>query len=514
MIERRRFPFGLVASDSCASAEKDLDLQIGRSSDSSGADSESPETPSIKTDYDLIAAADFRWVDAIQAWIDDASENDQFRALWTVGDSAGFRAFVFAAIARFDLSKMSRSERLAVYADLATAKRASFPNMVYACNEWRRCLRLLPKTEYEAFLADDWRSLLAACQSSGIRKTLGHVARITPVLARQLALVPPAIQLSALLNVLTELDVPEHLWRRLAAALEDAPPGVLSSLRFKARRIRTFGGFWDFYFHCAERPWLPLDLPESFVGGSALKALRTRAEFEAEGLAMRNCLADEFDEASRGRRAYFYRKGPPAVSVQFVRSSTGWRLGKILGVGNEPLASEDSAPIVAAAGRILAGVADGPPPVGDSTIGVVDRLARLAAERFLADVCDSLAHALSDIHGRSLGPGSNAYCIFESDRGYVQFLDQDGGREFLCEIRSHRYSPDLDQTLDAEAVELIDAAGFSWPRGVRNFRKRFSLADESECRRLALMALGFLCKLFGARSGDRVSVKSYSPYND
>jgi hypothetical protein len=117
------------------------------------------------------------------------------------------------------------------------------------------------------------------------------------------------------------------------------------------------------------------------------------------------------------------------------------------------------------------------------------------------------------IRGRSLGQGpeTNAYCIFKTDRGCVQFMDQDCGREFLCEIQSHRYSPELDQTLNARIGELLDAAGLSWPRGAQNFRRRFVVCDDEEIRRLALLALCFLREIFGLQDPSSITVEAHAP---
>ena len=436
-----------------------------------------------------------------------------FCYLWNADDPSAFRAFVFAALSRIHITEYSPSARREAYRNFATAKRASFLDAAYSSKGWSRCLRLLPKTDYESFLSSDWQSLLLAGEDPAARKALGHVARITSVLVRQLSLIPKAIRVAAVFDVLTALDVPERYWRRLSAALDEAPHATRLSLISKSRKIRSFGGFWDFLFHCLERPWRPVDLPLSFVGDESLEALRTRTEFESEGFAMRNCLAGEFNEARFGRCAFFRSRGSASASVQFLRTPTGWRLGQILGVGNEPLSASERSPIIAAAKFMLADAPENADDYDNRSDNAIDSLAQSAAIWSSQKEFDRLTRALANIRGRSVGrrPETNAYCVFSTDQGYVQFMDQDHGRELLCEIQSHRYSRELDQNLNARVGELLEAVEFSWPRGAQNFRRRFAVSDDVDIRRFALLALCFLREIFGLRDPTSVTVEVHAP---
>jgi hypothetical protein len=429
--------------------------------------------------------------------------DELFRRLWTNEASASFRAFVFAALSEIVNSETPKALDAALGRRLATSKRASFLDEVYRASGWRHCLPLMPKTTYQSFRADDWQALLAASGEPATRKALGHLSEISPVLVRQLSLIPTGLRLPNVLVVLNTLEVFEGHWRRLSQALADAPPEDVPALIAMAKKIQSFGAFWDFLFHVLERPWRPLELPQSFANSRTLQPLRTRSEFASEGLFMQNCLASEFDEVLNRRRAYFRWQGPPRASVQIIRSPAGWRLGDILGQNNRRLTAEERAPILTAARALLAAAPTSPDRREASVEAAVDALAVTGRKVFSDDERQRVLAALGAIRGQSLGlgPGSSAYCIFETDRGFVQFMDIAGQRELLCEIQSHHFHKELDRTLDSPSVEHMETTGFYWPVGAQNFRRRFRVDKDEQIERFASLALGLLYEMFGFRSG-------------
>jgi len=448
-------------------------------------------------------------------FVEEAQKHLPFRQLWTGDGGATFRPFVCAALRLAGLSELTDSGRRAFYAELATGNRADLLDRVSGLPGWKRCMRLLPKTDYESFGEHDWNGLHRVTESARTRRALGHLDVISTLLIRQLSKAPEALRIPAILRVMNTLDVSEANWRRLAAAFEDAPPQIRSSLLAKAGKVKSFGSFWDFFHACLERPWRPFDLPPQFLNSAMLRSLRTRKDLEREGKRMNNCLANEVAEVREGRRAYFRWLGPNPATVQLLRSTCRWHLGPILGPHNRPLSSSEAEPIVGHAEDLIAAAGSDLSPPREDSISAIVSLGETARQSFSARELDRVVTALRNIHRKSKGPGpeTNAYCILEALHGYIQFMDFDGSGELLCEIQSHRFSETLDGSMTNDIVDLIERAGFSWPapHAEQNFVRRIPIRSDLEIDSLAGFALGVLAEVFGFRSGKALAVKVHLP---
>jgi hypothetical protein len=88
---------------------------------------------------------------------------------------------------------------------------------------------------------------------------------------------------------------------------------------------------------------------------------------------------------------------------------------------------------------------------------------------FPAAAIDQIAGELRYISGKSLGPERGSFCIIEGTHGFIQFMADSEGDEFLCEIQSHRFVPEVERRLTDSVVSLIIGCGFQWPSEKQNF---------------------------------------------
>ncbi len=109
---------------------------------------------------------------------------------------------------------------------------------------------------------------------------------------------------------------------------------------------------------------------------------------------------------------------------------------------------------------------------------------------------ERIAGELQYIRGTSLGLDQGSYCIVEGTDGFIQFMADREGVEFLCEIRSHKFVPEMESLLTDSAVSLITGCGFRWPNGKHNFLRWFTIHTHDELRALAAFALGVLHSVY------------------
>ncbi len=120
-----------------------------------------------------------------------------------------------------------------------------------------------------------------------------------------------------------------------------------------------------------------------------------------------------------------------------------------------------------------------------------------------------IATGLATIRGRSLGPQEGAFIIIENDRGYIQLLANDEGHEFLAEIQSPAYRPEMVVT--NEMVGIITACGFRLPEGRENFSRWFMVSDEADLRAIAELMLGLMNMVFGHQPGNALQLTVHEP---
>lgn len=412
------------------------------------------------------------------------------------------------------IEELSRESRANLYEKIASAPRASLLTALIGKPVGRGAIKLLAKSDALEFEADDWRALLNAAEDPSTRRALGHLDRVSAILARRIASLPGGLRLPAILKILNRIDVPPSRWERISAALARAPRDVHLALLAKARRVRSPGEFWDFCFACTDEMWRPFQLPTAFFGEPLFKPLITPGEMEEEGLRMRNCIAQRVVRVSGGHEAYFRRSRTPLATVQLIRSGGAWRLGQVLGWANSPIDPASLAEIARCAGEIIARVAEtAGAAVNDATEEVVDHICARGQMPGFATELQRVQEALRDIRGRTSEPAADgsAYAIFETDRGYVQFMSNADGTEFLSEILSHKYDTATEVLLTGEVVDLITGSGFQWPRARQNFVRWFVVNGNSDMTRLAQFALGILHAVFGFYPGELLTVQTHIP---
>lgn len=65
-------------------------------------------------------------------------------------------------------------------------------------------MRLVAKSDWRAFVRQDWFDLIDAAAHADIRRALGHVPKIERCLVRQLNLIPRELRLPRIFGVLNE----------------------------------------------------------------------------------------------------------------------------------------------------------------------------------------------------------------------------------------------------------------------------------------------------------------------
>jgi Tn3 transposase DDE domain len=98
------------------------------------------------------------------------------------------------------------------------------------------------------------------------------------------------------------------------------------------------------------------------------------------------------------------------------------------------------------------------------TDGYLEMLRRQAREIFSKEDVAAITQHLASIQGKSRSWTNGAHVIFLTPRGgFVQYMCSPDAQEYLCEIQSYKYEIRAGEYLDADAVDLIEKAGFVWP---------------------------------------------------
>jgi hypothetical protein len=427
-------------------------------------------------------------------WIAEAREDSFFAQLWD-GDGL-FKRYATAAVAVGCISGLSVAERAAFYRQIATKSRTEVLTYLSGIEVRPGTLQLLSKTDYELFEEDDWRVLLSACTDPVRRRELHTLDRISPILVHQIRQIPDPIFCRAILAVLNVLEVSTEHWGQLSRSFEEASASARSTFTRKARGVRSIGSLWNFFFECTECAVKPFVFPESFSGSPLLELLETSEQMRSEGLQMRNCVAQRVSRVVAGWDAYFHWKGAQPATVQLVRVKQAWRLGQIRAAGNVLMKPAAAAEIVEAVQQIIDSTADDRPIDREPFLSAVESVRIHGVELFDSAAIGRIAGELKYIKGTSHGLDHGSYCIVEGTHGFIQFMADSEGDEFLCEIQSHKFAPEVGGRLTDSAVSLVTGCGFQWPHGKHNFLRWFSVSTDDELHTLAGFALGILSLVF------------------
>ena len=134
---------------------------------------------------------------------------------------------------------------------------------------------------------------------------------------------------------------------------------------------------------------------------------------------------------------------------------------------------------------------------------------RERGRRFPGGELNRIATGLATIRGRSLGRQDGAFIIIEDDRGYIQLLADDEGHEFLAEIQSPAYRPDME--LPEDVVAVIESCGYRHPEARENFSRWFTMADDGDLLAIAELMRGLMNMVFGHQPGEGLQVTVHVP---
>ena len=427
-------------------------------------------------------------------WIAEAREDRLFAQLWD-GDRL-FKPYATAAFAIGCISGLSPAERAAFCRQISKKPRTEVLTHLSGIEVRPGTLRLLSKTDSELFEEDDWRALLSVCMDRVARRELHRLDRISPILVHQIRQVPGWSFCRAILAVLNVLEVsPEH-WGQLSRSLEEASANTRPAFIRKARRVRSVGSFWDYFFECTECRWKPFAFPETFSTSPLFKLLETSEQMNSEGLQMKNCVGQRVPRVVAGWDAYFHWNGTQPATVQMVRGKNGWSLGQIRAPGNALVKPAAAAEIVDAAQQIIDCTVDDRPIVREPFQPMVESVRIHGVELFPSAAIDRIAGELQYIKGTSHGLNHGSFCIIEGTHGFIQFMADSEGNEFLCEILSNRFVREVESRLTDSTVSLITGCGFQWPDGKHNFLRWFTVSTDDALHALAGFALGILHLVF------------------
>lgn len=80
------------------------------------------------------------------------------------------------------------------------------------------------------------------------------------------------------------------------------------------------------------------------------------------------------------------------------------------------------------------------------------------------------------------------------------------GEEYLCEIQSHHFVPEMEARLIDPVVSLISECGFRWPEGEQNFARCFPTPTDADVEKLAEFTLGILSWVSDYAPGRRLKL--------
>lgn len=445
--------------------------------------------------------------------IAEALNEPLFEAQWNDRSDEVFRPFAAAVLQLTGAAPLPEDSRKALYRDLCTRRRVEVLAEVLKEPVAPRVVRLLSRTDWQGFSHEDWVGFFAIARAESSHSALAHARRLTSTLVGQFARIPEELRLPAMLEVAGELDIPAARWDRLRQFIQQSDAGRRAALLRAAGTVDSKVAFWDFYFRCEGKHDCRFEIPCGMAASELLEPLGSPGQMESEALRMSNCLANRVSRVWSGNRFYFRARHGTAVDAELVRLPDQWVPGNVLGPANAPVPAELAGTIQDELRRLAAST----PAGGRSREAVrqdayVEGLCEDAGAAFGADAIERFAEPLRLIRAKSRSWSDGAFTAFVVESGcYVQFMSSPDGNEYLCEISSHKYVDGVDDFLTAEAVDVIESAGFVWPTGNDNFLRWFTVSSDEQLVTMAELALAILERVFRHRAGQAVKIETHIP---
>ena len=455
-------------------------------------------------------------------FVAEAIGDEWFAAQWNDKNDSTFRPFAIMLLQAADVTKMYYDDRAEFYKNIATIKRKKFAKAVLKLDDDVNIIPIVSRVRWKSFTKSDWEALIEACRNPDIRLALGAVKKINTILIRQVSLVPTQLLLPRILDILARLAVPDAAWQRLATELHKLDGHRLLSFTQNAHKIDTVGGFWDVFFSCVQSEFLPFPIPRAAFASGVVAPLTSVEELVGEGLRMKSCIGRLSDRAWSGCRIFFKNRtssdglaaqASSQMNAELIFRDKKWKTGRILGPDNISLSPEIEAIFkteLDALAKTLNAEKKSAPSIHTEDFCLDLALSADAVyDRF---TLDSVIRALKQIRGKSLSPTMGAYVIFDFRKyGYVQFLSDPEGNEFLGEIASHKYQARVNKFLTHSAVDFIEKAGFVWPRGLENFHRHFNSRSKEDIKIMAAVTLSALAAIFHYRPGQDIDINIHIP---
>jgi hypothetical protein len=379
-----------------------------------------------------------------------------------------------------------------------------------------RVLQWSGHAAWEEFSRAEWTKFFSIALAEKRHSAVAGVREINRTLLEQFFLIPEPLRRKGLLNIVSQLAIPAHRWQTLAANFATVDAGMRPALLRLAAAMDYRGEFWDLYFRCEGKYWRPFRLPATLPPSDLLEPILSPLDMDAEGLLMKNCLSSLSSRVLGGDRIYFRMRDRTPVSAELIREPIGWVPGRILGSENAQVPEDIVARVRGELSRIGHAITTGSAIDGATnsleTDGYLEMLRHKGRETFGEGDIAAVAQHLASIQGKSLSWTNGAYVIFQMRRGeFIQFMSSPDTEEYLCEIQSYKFEMSSGEYLDADAVDLIEKAGFVWPTNKANFLRWFKGGSPVDIQEMAAFALAALHNLFHCESADELEVQSHFP---
>jgi len=441
----------------------------------------------------------------------EALRDPTFMRSWQDEADPTFRPYVAAVLEQRHAVQMSIDARHALIQEVTQKKRVTVLSEVLGTRIPERVLKWIGHTAWEEFSQADWNQFFLIALAEERHSALAGVRTINRTLLKQFPLIPRPLRRKGLLNIVSQLAVPAHRWDALAANFAKVDPGMKPGLLRMAATMGYRGEFWELYFRCEGKYWLPFQFPSSLPQSELLEPILSPLEMDAEALLMKNCLSTRSSRVLSGDRIYFRMRDKTPVDAELIREPSGWVPGDILGPENAIVPEDVAKQVRNELSRLAHAIIDAATDSVQAD-GYLEMLRRQARDTFTKEDVDGVTQHLASIHGKSLSWTTGAYVIFKTTHGgFVQYMSSPDGQEYLCEIQSYKYEIEAGEYLDANAVDFIEKAGFVWPTQKANFIRWFKATSSADLQGIAAFTLAALRSLFQCQTVDELEVKSHIP---